>query len=65
MMTSPYINTLSDYKIIKLLVPLKSLYGFGVLLAALAYLGWGRGGIHGEGSGGVGVVEELVPGGRS
>ena len=64
-MTSPYIDTLN--KTIRLYyfrVPLKSLYGVGLLLAALAYLGWGRGGIHGAGSGSVGVGEELVPGGQ-
>ena len=37
--------------------------GGGVLLAPLAYLGWGRGGLQGAGSSGVGLGEELVPGG--
>ena len=63
-MMSPYIDTLNQ--IIQLYifqVPFKSLYGGGVLLAALAYLVWGRAGIHGMGSGGVGVGKELVPGG--
>ena len=57
-MTSPYIDTFT--KIIKLRFPLKSLYGLGVLLAVIAYLCWGRGGLPGEGSGVVGVVGELV-----
>ena len=33
-----------------------------MLLATLAYLGWGRGGLQGVESSGVGVGEELVPG---
>ena len=44
------------------LITVGSTLGGGVLLAALAYLGWGRGGTHGAGFGGVGVGEELVPG---
>ena len=35
-----------------------------MLLAPLAYLGRGRGGLQGEGSSGFGVGEELVPGCR-
>ena len=42
----------------------ESTLGGGVLLAPLAYLGWGRGGLQGAGSSGVGVGEELVPGGQ-
>ena len=64
MMTSPYIDTLTKTMTIQLPGSVKSLYGGGVLLAGLAYLGWGRGGLHGAGSGGVGVGEELVPEGQ-
>ena len=36
----------------------------GVLLAGPAYLGWGRGGLQGEGFGGVEEEEKLVLWGR-
>ena len=47
----------------KVQIPNGSTFEGGILLAALAYLGWGRGGLRGTGSGGDGVGEALVPGG--
>ena len=42
----------------KVRIPNGSTLEDGVLLSALVYLGWGRGGLQGAGSGGAGVGEE-------